>query len=65
MPAVLIEITVQRDWFAMKLRTLSTSESGFEAEFSRLVATDSAIDKSIEQAADAIVDDKSATSTRI
>ncbi len=41
----------------MKLRTLSTSESGFEAEFSRLVATDSAIDKSIEQAADAIVDD--------
>ena len=41
----------------MKLRTLSTRESGFEAEFGRLVAVDSAIDKSIERAADAIVDD--------
>jgi histidinol dehydrogenase len=41
----------------MKLRMLSTRDSGFEAEFGRLVAADSAIDKSIERAADAIVDD--------
>ncbi len=42
---------------AMKLRMLSTREPGFEAEFGRLVAADSAIDKAIERAADAIVDD--------
>ena len=41
----------------MKLRMLSTRDPGFEAEFGRLVAADSAIDKSIERAADAIVDD--------
>ena len=41
----------------MKLRTLSTRDAGFEADFGRLVAVDSAIDKSIERTADAIVDD--------
>ena len=41
----------------MKLRRLSTRDAGFEAEFGRLVAIDSAIDKGIERAADAIVDD--------
>jgi histidinol dehydrogenase len=41
----------------MKTRRLSTREPGFEADFSRLVVVDSAIDKAIERAADAIVDD--------
>ena len=41
----------------MKLRRLSTRDAGFEAEFGRLVAVDSAIDKGIERAAEAIVDD--------
>ena len=41
----------------MKLRRLSTRDPGFEAEFGRLVAVDSAIDKGIERAAEAIVDD--------
>lgn len=41
----------------MKLRRLSTREAGFEADFGRLVAIDSAIDNGIERAAEAIVDD--------
>ena len=41
----------------MNVRRLSTREAGFEAEFARLVAVDSSIDPSIEQAAVAIVDD--------
>jgi histidinol dehydrogenase len=41
----------------MKLRVLRSRDAGFEAEFGRLVAVDSAIDKSIERTADAIVDD--------
>jgi len=41
----------------MKLRRLNTRDAGFEADFSRLVAVDSAVDKAIERAADAIVDD--------
>ena len=41
----------------MKLRRLSTRDAGFETEFGRLVAVDSAIDKGIERAAEAIVDD--------
>ncbi len=41
----------------MKVRRLSTRDPGFEAEFGRLVAVDSAVDKAIERAADAIVDD--------
>jgi histidinol dehydrogenase len=41
----------------MKLRTLRTSGADFEAEFGPLVAADSAVDKSIERAAEAIVDD--------
>ncbi len=41
----------------MKMRILSTRESTFDADFSRLVVVDSAIDKAIERAADAIVDD--------
>jgi histidinol dehydrogenase len=41
----------------MIVRTLDTRGPGFEAEFARLVVVDSAVDKSIERAADAIVDD--------
>ncbi len=41
----------------MKLRTLDTRDPGFEREFAALVAVDSAVDKSIERAAEAIVDD--------
>jgi histidinol dehydrogenase len=41
----------------MNVRTLDTRDPGFEAEFARLVVVDSAVDKSIERAADAIVDD--------
>src|SRR4249920_4182759 len=41
----------------MKLRTLDTRDPDFELEFARLVAVDSAVDKSIERAAEAIVDD--------
>jgi histidinol dehydrogenase len=41
----------------MKLRTLSTRDPGFEAEFGRLVTVDSTIDAAVERAADAIVDD--------
>jgi histidinol dehydrogenase len=41
----------------MKLRRLDTRDAGFAAEFGRLGAVDSAIDMSIERAADAIVDD--------
>ena len=41
----------------MIVRTLDTRDPGFEAEFARLVVVDSAVDKSIERAADAIVDD--------
>jgi histidinol dehydrogenase len=41
----------------MTVRTLDTRDPGFEAEFARLVVVDSAVDKSIERAADAIVDD--------
>jgi histidinol dehydrogenase len=42
---------------AVKLRTLSTRDPAFEREFAHLVAVDSAVDKAIERAADAIVDD--------
>jgi histidinol dehydrogenase len=41
----------------MKLRRLSTQDEGFERAFGPLVAVDSAVDKTIERAADAIVDD--------
>jgi len=41
----------------MKLRILETREPGFEAAFGPLVAVDTAVDKTIEQRADAIVDD--------
>jgi histidinol dehydrogenase len=41
----------------MKPRILSTAQADFEAQFAPLVALDSAVDKSIEQRADAIVDD--------
>ena len=41
----------------MKVRILDTREPGFEAAFGSLVAVDSAVDKSIEARADAIVDD--------
>jgi histidinol dehydrogenase len=41
----------------MKVRMLDTREPGFEAAFGPLVAVDTAVDKSIEQRADAIVDD--------
>jgi histidinol dehydrogenase len=41
----------------MKLRLLDTREPGFEAAFGPLVAVDTAVDKAIEQRADAIVDD--------
>jgi histidinol dehydrogenase len=41
----------------MKVRTLYTTDAGFEAAFAKLVAVDTAVDKSIEQRADAIVDD--------
>jgi histidinol dehydrogenase len=41
----------------MNVRTLDTRDPGFETEFARLVVVDSAVDKSIERAADAIVDD--------
>jgi histidinol dehydrogenase len=41
----------------MKLRILDTREPGFEAAFGPLVAVDTAVDKTIEQRADAIVDD--------
>jgi len=41
----------------MKVRILDTREPGFEAAFGPLVAIDSAVDRSIEVRADAIVDD--------
>ena len=41
----------------LTLRILDTREPGFEASFGPLVAVDSAVDKSIEARADAIVDD--------
>jgi histidinol dehydrogenase len=41
----------------MKVRILDTREPGFEAAFGPLVAVDTAVDKVIEQRADAIVDD--------
>ena len=41
----------------MNVRRLSTCDAGFEAGFAQLVAVDSAIDASIERAANAIVDD--------
>jgi histidinol dehydrogenase len=41
----------------MKVRILDTREPGFETAFGSLVAVDSAVDKSIEARADAIVDD--------
>ncbi|HQR55775.1 MAG TPA: histidinol dehydrogenase [Burkholderiaceae bacterium] len=41
----------------MNVRTLDTRDPGFEVEFARLVVVDTAVDKSIERAADAIVDD--------
>jgi len=41
----------------MKVRELSTRESGFDAAFARLVAVDSAADRRIDAAAAAIVDD--------
>jgi histidinol dehydrogenase len=41
----------------MRVRMLDTREPGFEAAFGPLVAVDTAVDKSIEQRADAIVDD--------
>lgn len=41
----------------MKVRILDTREPTFEATFGPLVAVDSAVDKSIEARADAIVDD--------
>jgi histidinol dehydrogenase len=41
----------------MKVRMLDTREPGFEAAFGPLVAVDTAVDKAIEQRADAIVDD--------
>ncbi len=41
----------------MNVRTLDTRNPGFEAEFARLVVVDTAVDKSIERTAEAIVDD--------
>jgi histidinol dehydrogenase len=41
----------------MNVRTLDARDAGFETEFARLVVVDSAVDKSIERAADTIVDD--------
>lgn len=41
----------------MKMRLLSTRESGFDAAFAALVAVDTAIDAGIEARANAIVDD--------
>jgi histidinol dehydrogenase len=41
----------------MKVRILDTREPTFEAAFAPLVAIDTAVDKTIEQRADAIVDD--------
>jgi len=41
----------------MKVRVLSTRDPGFDAAFARLVAVDSAADRSIDAAAAAIVDD--------
>ena len=41
----------------MKVRILDTREPGFEAAFGPLVAVDTAVDKSIEARAEAIVDD--------
>ena len=41
----------------MKVRTLYTTDAGFEAAFAKLVAVDTAVDKTIEARADAIVDD--------
>jgi histidinol dehydrogenase len=41
----------------MKLRRLDTSDPGFKQEFGRLIAVDSAVDRTIERAAEAIVDD--------
>jgi len=41
----------------MKVRVLSTRAAGFDAEFARLVAVDSAADRRIDAAAAAIVDD--------
>jgi len=41
----------------MKIRRLDTRASGFEAEFARLVVVDTAVDRSIERAAEAIVED--------
>ena len=41
----------------MKVRVLDTREPGFEAAFGPLVAVDTAVDKTIESRADAIVDD--------
>ena len=41
----------------MKVRILDTREPTFEAAFGPLVAVDTAVDKTIEQRADAIVDD--------
>jgi len=41
----------------MRLRRLDTRDPGFEAELARLVVVDTAVDKSIERTAEAIVDD--------
>ncbi len=41
----------------MNIRRLDTRAPGFEAEFARLVVVDTAVDKSIERAAEAIVED--------
>ncbi len=41
----------------MNVRTLDTRDPSFEAAFGRLVVVDTAVDKSIERAAEAIVDD--------
>jgi histidinol dehydrogenase len=41
----------------MNVRTLDTRDPGFETAFARLVVVDTAVDKSIERAAEAIVDD--------
>jgi len=41
----------------MKVRTLSTADAQFEAEFARLIAVDTADDRAIEAAATHIVDD--------
>ncbi|MFN8820818.1 MAG: histidinol dehydrogenase [Betaproteobacteria bacterium] len=41
----------------MKVRILGTAQADFEAQFARLLAVDTAVDKDIERRADAIVDD--------